>query len=186
MLLKQNYFLGLLITPLLYSPINALADVGATNYSAVTVTDLHVVTIGGSTYNFYFDPVAPGDKATIPRIQLSPFTIISTPVLLQQVTDVYWTTGNNGLKVPDITPVLIDSGPLGPNTNTFPGLIPVYINFVGILPTPGEVIDLGNGVTFSVTQVPEASTYGMMLAGLGLVGAMVARRREHIQAVALT
>lgn len=29
-----------------------------------------------------------------------------------------------------------------------------------------------------VTTVPEASTYGMMLAGLGLVGGMVARRRK--------
>lgn len=29
-----------------------------------------------------------------------------------------------------------------------------------------------------VTLVPEASTYGMMLAGLGLVGGMVARRRK--------
>ena len=30
----------------------------------------------------------------------------------------------------------------------------------------------------TVGAVPEASTYGMMLAGLGLVGAM-ARRRKH-------
>ena len=34
--------------------------------------------------------------------------------------------------------------------------------------------------------VPEASTSSMMLVGLGLVGAMVARSRKHIQAVALT
>ena len=30
----------------------------------------------------------------------------------------------------------------------------------------------------AVAAVPEASTYGMMLAGLGLVGGMVARRRK--------
>lgn len=30
----------------------------------------------------------------------------------------------------------------------------------------------------TVTAVPEASTYGMMLAGLGLIGGMVARRRK--------
>jgi hypothetical protein len=30
----------------------------------------------------------------------------------------------------------------------------------------------------TVAAVPEASTYGMMLAGLGLVGGMVARRRK--------
>lgn len=33
-------------------------------------------------------------------------------------------------------------------------------------------------VSGNVAAVPEASTYGMMLAGLGLVGAMVARRRK--------
>ena len=31
-----------------------------------------------------------------------------------------------------------------------------------------------------LAPVPEASTYGMMLAGLGLVGAMVARRRKSV------
>lgn len=31
-----------------------------------------------------------------------------------------------------------------------------------------------------MTAVPEASTYGMMLAGLGLVGGMVARRRKMV------
>ena len=32
----------------------------------------------------------------------------------------------------------------------------------------------------AVAAVPEASTYGMMLAGLGLVGGMVARRRKQV------
>lgn len=35
-----------------------------------------------------------------------------------------------------------------------------------------------SGNIANVAAVPEASTYGMMLAGLGLVGAMVARRRK--------
>lgn len=34
------------------------------------------------------------------------------------------------------------------------------------------------GIATTVAAVPEASTYGMMLAGLGLVGGMVARRRK--------
>jgi len=34
-----------------------------------------------------------------------------------------------------------------------------------------------NGIA---AAVPEASTYGMMLAGLGLVGGMVARRRKLV------
>ena len=36
----------------------------------------------------------------------------------------------------------------------------------------------GNWTQFSVTAVPEASTYAMMLAGLGLVGFMGARRKS--------
>ena len=35
-----------------------------------------------------------------------------------------------------------------------------------------------NSTAFSVTAVPEASTYGMMLAGLGLVGFMARRRNS--------
>ena len=35
------------------------------------------------------------------------------------------------------------------------------------------------GVTIITTPVPEAETYSMMLAGLGLVGFMVARRRQR-------
>lgn len=36
----------------------------------------------------------------------------------------------------------------------------------------------GNTLTFQVTAVPEAETYAMMLAGLGLMGAVVRRRRK--------
>lgn len=36
----------------------------------------------------------------------------------------------------------------------------------------------GTWTNFSTTPVPEASTYGMMLAGLGLVGFMAARRKS--------
>jgi hypothetical protein len=35
-------------------------------------------------------------------------------------------------------------------------------------------------LTGTVNLVPEASTYGMMLAGLGLVGFMASRRRKSI------
>ena len=37
----------------------------------------------------------------------------------------------------------------------------------------------GNWTLQGVAAVPEASTYGMMLAGLGLVGGMAARRRKQ-------
>jgi len=40
--------------------------------------------------------------------------------------------------------------------------------------------NLGVWNVSGVVAVPEASTYGMMLAGLGLVGAMVARRRKLV------
>jgi hypothetical protein len=34
--------------------------------------------------------------------------------------------------------------------------------------------------TIAAAPVPEASTYGMMMAGLGLVGFMASRRRKSI------
>ena len=47
----------------------------------------------------------------------------------------------------------------------------------------GGPFDTNTGIwtmTGVAAAVPEASTYGMMLAGLGLVGAMVARRRKAV------
>jgi hypothetical protein len=43
----------------------------------------------------------------------------------------------------------------------------------------GELTNQGI-YTFSAAAVPEAETYGMMLAGLGLVGFMVSRRRGSL------
>jgi hypothetical protein len=51
--------------------------------------------------------------------------------------------------------------------------------------SPGELANAINYsdqmVSYSVTAVPEAETYAMMMAGLGLIG-VIARRREHRQA----
>lgn len=45
-------------------------------------------------------------------------------------------------------------------------------------PLDGQTV--GFSPNFNMTLVPEASTYGMMLAGLGLVSGMAARRRKPI------
>ncbi|MEW5966958.1 MAG: FxDxF family PEP-CTERM protein [Pseudomonadota bacterium] len=45
-----------------------------------------------------------------------------------------------------------------------------------ILVTPGMSLGIGSGSTYNIAAVPEAETYAMMLAGLGLVG-FAARRR---------
>ncbi|SFW30085.1 FxDxF family PEP-CTERM protein [Nitrosovibrio sp. Nv17] len=50
---------------------------------------------------------------------------------------------------------------------------PAYLNVVG--ETEGTLGGLYNGA-ISVSPVPEAETYAMLLAGLGLMGAMVRRR----------
>ncbi len=47
-----------------------------------------------------------------------------------------------------------------------------------ILVTPGMSLGIGSGSTYNIAAVPEAETYAMMLAGLGLVG-FAARRRLH-------
>jgi len=52
---------------------------------------------------------------------------------------------------------------------------PIYLGFTG-----NRADWHLEGVATVAAAVPEASTYGMMLAGLGLVGAMVARRRKMV------
>ena len=41
-------------------------------------------------------------------------------------------------------------------------------------------LDMNGNLTIAAAPVPEAETYAMMLAGLGLVGFMAARRRKHV------
>ena len=49
---------------------------------------------------------------------------------------------------------------------------------LGIGMIDGPFPDFNANFNMQAAAVPEASTYGMMLAGLGLVGGMVARRRK--------
>lgn len=59
-------------------------------------------------------------------------------------------------------------------SNTAEALARTYGNAIG-----ASTFTLGtNGTLTFATPVPEASTYGMMLAGLGLVGFMASRRRK--------
>jgi hypothetical protein len=48
------------------------------------------------------------------------------------------------------------------------------------MPYAGNFTVNGAKLDYTVAAVPEAETYAMMLAGLGLVGFMVSRRRNHI------
>ncbi len=41
-------------------------------------------------------------------------------------------------------------------------------------------LDMNGNLSIAAAPVPEAETYAMMLAGLGLVGFMAARRRKHV------
>ncbi len=68
---------------------------------------------------------------------------------------------------------------------TFLGNFGSYMVLPNYVSSNGFIIKFGpdaeyngiNSINFSVTPVPEASTYAMMLAGLGLVG-LIARRRQ--------
>lgn len=55
-------------------------------------------------------------------------------------------------------------------------------NALHIVVNPLSLADvtLGHSYAQQTAAIPEASTYGMMLAGLGLIGAMVARRRNKV------
>jgi hypothetical protein len=50
----------------------------------------------------------------------------------------------------------------------------------GLAGSGGTANELVNGGTFSITAVPEPSTYALMIAGLGLIG-LVSRRRKARQ-----
>jgi hypothetical protein len=51
-------------------------------------------------------------------------------------------------------------------------------SYIGTAPFNGQTGNWHLTGTYTLAPVPEASTYGMMLAGLGLVGAVAARRRR--------
>lgn len=86
--------------------------------------------------------------------------------------DVSW-NGNNGIDVFQVWEV-----------TTIPGVETLYASIDGDgNGLPGmKIIDgpfVGLDVGFNMAAVPEASTYAMMLAGLGLVGGMAVRRRTQ-------
>lgn len=84
-----------------------------------------------------------------------------------------WFANYNGTDFNQGSPTVVGSAVGAGNTGTFNVKWSSTIvggsfnNFIGTWTLQGNV-----------AAVPEASTYGMMLAGLGLVGGMVARRRN--------
>lgn len=83
--------------------------------------------------------------------------------------------------------VLVDDGIPG-NGNDIPATTTVYTDVLAnaggvVIPGmgwfPGDDVDLGTfSVDVNITPVPEPGTWALMLAGLGLVGGLAARRRS--------
>ena len=57
----------------------------------------------------------------------------------------------------------------------------IEIDPIWALANPGYSISVSPGVG-NIASVPEAETYAMMLAGLGLVGFMAKRRKQQVEA----
>jgi hypothetical protein len=61
--------------------------------------------------------------------------------------------------------------------------IPILKNIMNTIEVKGSVAKSGSysgTVTFNATAVPEAATWGMMLAGFGMIGAAMRRRRTSL------
>lgn len=80
-------------------------------------------------------------------------------------------------------PLFPDAGTLVSNVQTVGGTTYYTLDWSHVITAAEDADFAGQRADWhmeGVMAVPEASTYGMMLAGLGLVGGMVARRRKLI------
>lgn len=117
------------------------------------------------------------------------FTVASSPSVASTAVTVDLSLGSLGFHISGLTLGLFNSSNvlLAGNTVTGPNDISVSLNQMlaagSYYFTVGGTADGTNtsqGIyTFSAAAIPEVDTYAMMLAGLGLIGFTVSRRKQN-------
>jgi hypothetical protein len=116
-----------------------------------------------------------GTTLTLPIIYTGYASFDASSFTLTQTFDSYYSNAPfNGVKIEDLTDPngflgwVEAPGATGPNPHTTTLGSAIYVNWQGA-PTTGQI-------TFTA-GVPEASTWAMLIAGFGLVGAAARRRK---------
>jgi len=163
--------------------IGTTTSAGASHAGAVAAGDTNAITdpwaFFGNTGSDYLTVAVTGD--TVSGLNLSGWTVTWNGVAAIPMGSGAWTPTN-------AASAGVATGTYTNGTAKF-SWDGVYgsmytLDYMGTVPV-GDASGFG-GVQYAlhltgttVAAVPEASTYGMMLAGLGLVGFMASRRRTH-------
>lgn len=153
--------------------------IGLTNGSGVVYSDINALDVQGTDAWFYGDQSVTHSYSLPASILSASLDVFTAGQGLGGLSSIYL----NGTLIGQLT----DGDGVGPSYNyawkdTF-NLTP----YIGLL-TGSDVVSIrtpasGDGWALDyskltiTTAVPEASTYGMLLAGLGVVGALARRRR---------
>jgi hypothetical protein len=148
-----------------YNPAMGFVPAGYQN--SVGARDSNtVVIVGGNEFGF-----SDGSNTDVTSFSSTGFTFTDTGITAGPNLNIILTMTD-----PAFTGVSLIS-------NTFPGLTfaisgdQITVDIPGVTVSAGEVLTASFNVT-STSSVPEPSTYGLMLIGLGFLGLMMAMRKR--------
>jgi hypothetical protein len=169
--------IGLINTTFAYDP----ATQGAITAISTSVDKDFSVNVGQNYNNFYHPMIEQGGA----YYTLS--SAIAGPPLFGPGTTGFNTLSGSGYTAADFVQINTATGALGSAHPDFAGG-PILFGFeqaLGADAIPGTVADLVyDNLSFTVSSVPEAATWAMMLVGFGGLGAAIRSRRRPAAATA--
>jgi hypothetical protein len=156
-----------------------LVALGASSAFAANVSEDSFVDGGSFVYTFAASAIAPNQTVFAFSLDMNDTDFSS---YFMSPMDYFVTGGISGAKY-SITSVTLDGMPWMPTTGS-----DIDLGTMNVGPTSELIIKVtgtktGPGANFNgqlvLTPVPEPETYALMLAGLGVVGFVAARRRQR-------